>query len=144
MKISAGTLVKYKNKFLLCHPTNSAWTGTFGPAKGGVEEGESLLDAALRETLEEIGVDITKDMIKNPDEPIEVIYYKNKKKNFIHKKVFLFKVDIDSLDEIGLETEIIPKTQLQVSEVDWAGFLTKEEMLEKCFHRFNFLIDTLD
>ena len=83
-------------------------------------------------------------MIKNPDEPIEVIYYKNKKKNFIHKKVFLFKVDIDSLDEIGLETEIIPKTQLQVSEVDWAGFLTKEEILEKCFHRFNFLIDILD
>jgi 8-oxo-dGTP pyrophosphatase MutT (NUDIX family) len=143
MKISAGTLIKYGNKFLFCHPTNSSWVGTFGPAKGGVDEGESLLEAAIRETMEEIGITITEEMISNVNNPIEVLYYKNKKKNVIHKKVYLFAVEIKALSEIGLETELVPKDQLQTAEVDWAGFLTKEEMLDKCFHRFRFLIDTL-
>lgn len=144
MKISAGTLIKYDNKFLFCHPTNASWVGSFGPAKGGIDENETLLQAAIRETMEEIGIEITENMIKDADKPIEVIYYKNKKKNVIHKKVYLFAVDITSLKDINLETEIVPKKQLQTTEVDWAGFLTKEELLEKSFHRFRFLIDLLD
>lgn len=144
MKISAGTLIKFDNKFLFCHPTNASWIGSFGPAKGGVDENETLLDAALRETMEEIGIDVKREMIKDTENPLEVIYYKNKKKNVIHKKVYLYLVEINSLNDLNLETEIVPKKQLQTTEVDWAGFLTKEELLEKSFHRFRFLIDLLD
>ncbi len=144
MKISAGTLIKFDNKYLFCHPTNSSWVGTFGPAKGGVDQGETLLQAALRETMEEIGIQISENQIKNLDKPIEVIYFKNKKKDVIHKKVFLYLVEINSLNDIKLETEIVPKAQLQTTEIDWAGFLTKEELLEKGFHRFRFLVDLLD
>jgi len=144
MKISAGTLIKYENKFLFCHPTNASWVGSFGPAKGGVDKDETLLVAALRETLEEIGVTITEDMISDTEKPIEVIYFKNKKKDVIHKKVYLYLVEINNLSEIGLNTEILPKEQLQTTEVDWAGFLSKDEIIEKGFHRFRFLTNLLD
>ena len=91
--------------------------------------------------MEEIGVNINLDMISNPNDPIEVIYYTKKKE--IHKKVYLYLVDIKSLDEIGLAGEIVPKNQLQLSEVDWAGFMTKEEIELKGFHRFRSLVNML-
>ena len=141
MKISAGTCIKYKNKLLFCHPTSSAWFGTYSPAKGGVDSDESLMDAAIRETKEEIGIEITKTMISNSEKPIEITY-KNKGKA-IHKKVFLFIVNIISLSEIGLTGEVVPKGQLQKEEVDWAGFLTKEEIIKKSFHRFLPLLELL-
>jgi hypothetical protein len=52
-------------------------------------------------------------------------------------------VAINNLSEIGLETEIVPKKQLQVEEVDWAGFLTADEIKEKSFHRFLTLTDLI-
>jgi ADP-ribose pyrophosphatase YjhB (NUDIX family) len=141
MKVSAGTCIKYNNKLLFCHPTSSAWFGTYSPAKGGVNIGETFIDAAIRETKEEIGININISMISNREKPIEIIYL-NKKKS-IHKKVFLFIVNINSLSEIGLKGEVVPKEQLQKEEVDWAGFLTKEEILKKSFHRFLPLIELL-
>jgi ADP-ribose pyrophosphatase YjhB (NUDIX family) len=141
MKVSAGTCIKYNNKLLFCHPTSSAWFGTYSPAKGGVNIGETFIDAAIRETKEEIGININISMISNKEKPIEIIYL-NKKKS-IHKKVFLFIVNINSLSEIGLKGEVVPKEQLQKEEVDWAGFLTKEEILKKSFHRFLPLIELL-
>lgn len=141
MKISAGTCIIYKNKILFCHPSNGSWVGTYSPAKGGVDEGESLIDAAIRETKEEVGITISKNQILNSDSPIEVIYYSKKKT--IHKIVYLYTVRINDLSEIGLNSEIIPKTQLQIEEVDWAGFLTVDEIKEKSFHRFLNLIDLI-
>ena len=142
MKISAGTCIIYNNKILFCHPTSAAWVGTFSPAKGGVDEDETNLEAAIRETKEEIGVDITHNMISNIDKPIEIIYLN--KKNFTHKIVYLYVVKINSLSEIGLTSEIVPVEQLQISEVDWAGFLNIDEIKEKAFHRFLTLTELLE
>ena len=141
MKISAGTCIKFNNKLLFCHPTNASWTGTYSPAKGAVDEGETFLQAAIRETKEEVGIDIVKEQIDNLDNPIEIIYYNRKKE--IHKIVYLFTVNINSLSEIGLTSEIVPQEQLQMEEVDWAGFLTREEILKKSFHRFFPLVNLL-
>ena len=143
MKISAGTCIIYNNKVLFCHPTDSSWVGSFSPAKGGVDKNETLLDAAIRETKEEIGITITESMISNLNKPIEINYFSSKKKE-IHKKVYLFLVKINKLSEIGIDSEIVPKAQLQKEEVDWAGFLTKEEILEKSFHRFHPLVELLN
>ena len=132
MKISAGTCILYKNKILFCHPTNGSWFGSYSPAKGGVDEGESFIDAAIRETKEEIGISISKNQILNIETPIEVLYFSKKKT--IHKIVYLF---------IGLTSEIVPKDQLQIEEVDWAGFLTADEIKEKSFHRFLNLIELI-
>ena len=79
MKISSGTCILYKNKILFCHPTNGSWINTYSPAKGGVDEGEKIIDAAIRETKEEIGINIDIEQISNPNNPIEIIYYNKKK-----------------------------------------------------------------
>ena len=84
---------------------------------------------------------LSKDKISNPEKPIEVIYY-NKKKQ-VHKIVYLYLVTINNLSEIGLETEIVPTEQLQIEEVDWAGFLAADEIKEKSFHRFLTLTDLI-
>jgi ADP-ribose pyrophosphatase YjhB (NUDIX family) len=55
LKISAGLVIIQDNKILLGHPTGAKWTNTFSIPKGEVQEGESLFDAAFRETREEFG-----------------------------------------------------------------------------------------
>lgn len=141
MKISAGTCIIYNNKILFCHPSNGSWEGTYSPAKGGVDVGEKIIDAAIRETKEEIGITILESQISNPNKPIEIIYL-NKKKQ-IHKVVYLFLVKINNLSEIGLTAEIVPTQQLQMEEVDWAGFLNAEQIKTKAFHRFFPLLELI-
>ena len=111
---------------------------SFSIPKGGVDEGETLLDAAIRETKEEVGITINPSQISNIDNPIEVQYIS--KKNEFFKKVFVFIVKIENLSEIGLTSEIIDTKQLQVGEVDWAGFMDKEDSMNKIFFRFKPLL----
>ena len=141
MKISAGTCIIFKNKILFCHPTGASWISTFSPAKGGIDDDETKLDAAIRETKEEIGIVITPEMISNIDRPIEIIYL-NKKK-VTHKIVYLYVVKIKSLSEIGLTSEIVPQEQLQIAEVDYAKFYSKDECKKIIFHRFLPLLDLI-
>ena len=140
MKISAGVIIKYDNKMLFCHPTNSSWNQTYSPPKGGLNENEEIIDAAIRETFEEVGIKISKEIIKNINEPI-VVEYKNKKETY--KKVYLFLVEIKTLEEIYLQLEIIPKEQLQLEEIDWAGFLDKENLTKKISPRFINLLNLI-
>jgi predicted NUDIX family NTP pyrophosphohydrolase len=58
MKKSCGFLIECQNKFLLCHSTKPSGSislndGQWGIPKGGCEEGETDLAAALREVEEE-------------------------------------------------------------------------------------------
>ena len=142
MKFSAGICIIHNNKILFCHPTNAAWAGTFGPPKGGLNENETNLEAAIRETKEEIGIDITTSMISNCKKPIEIIYY-HKKTTVIYKIIYLYLVKINNLSEIGLISEIIPANQLQISEIDYAKFYNKEEASKLIFHRFSPLLDLI-
>lgn len=137
MVISCGTLIIYKNKVLLCHPTGNV-DGNYSPPKGFVDGNESYVDCAIRETFEEIGINITLKQLSLP--VIEIPYNKGKK---IYKKVYLFPIFISSLSEIGLDGEIVPKSQLQLNEVDWAGFLSKEEIKKKIFWRFKKYVSSL-
>jgi ADP-ribose pyrophosphatase YjhB (NUDIX family) len=73
VSISAGTAILYKNKILLCHPTTLPWVNSFSPPKGGIDNDETLLEAALRETSEEVGIHLDVSQISNPDDPIEVL-----------------------------------------------------------------------
>ena len=132
--VSAGCLIILnKKKVLLGHPTNNSWNNCYSPPKGGVDAGESLLQAALRETREEMSIDIRLSQISNKENPIQVDYYKKKE---LFKQVYLYVVSINSISEIGMETEILDKSRLQITELDWAGFLTKKEAQPKIFFRF--------
>ena len=45
----------------------------------------------------------------------------------IEKQLIYFLYEISDLSEIGLQTERVPKSQLQLEEVDWAGFMSPDE-----------------
>jgi len=141
ISISAGTAILYKNKILLCHPTTLPWVNSFSPPKGGVDMNETLLEAALRETSEEVGIHLDVSQISNPDDPIEVLYIS--KKGELFKKAYIFIVKIKSLSEIDASNEVLDKSRLQASEVDWAGFMTKEEAENKIFFRFKPLLNLI-
>jgi len=108
---------------------------TFSIPKGHVEVGETKIEAAIRETKEEIGILISKDIINDIEHVIKYVDKNGK----IYKKVFYFVVNIEN-DEIP---DVLPKEQLQIEEVDYAGFLTKEEAETKIFWRFKPILDLL-
>ena len=143
IRVSAGVVIILKgNKFLLCHPTNQKWFESYSFPKGGLNECESEIDAAIRELKEETSISLNKSMLENIKDPI-IIDYKNKK-GFNYKKVYLYITRIDSLSQIGLNSETLDKSQLQLEEIDWAGFLTKEEAEPRIFNRFSPVLDLLN
>lgn len=121
---SSGLVILRKGKILLAHPTNAPWFHSYSIPKGHVEDGESSLDAAIRETREEVGIKVPKSLIEEKE---FIIYRTRKGKTEAWKKITFFIVRIESLSQLSLKDEILPKSQLQIEEVDWAGFLTLEE-----------------
>lgn len=135
---AAGLAIIFKNKILLVHPTNGSWKKpTLGIPKGKIEEAEDFMDCATRETEEETGITVHKDLI-NPAPQTTYLYDKkgNKKKQLVY-----FIVELEDLEEIGLESETISKDQLQLEEVDWAGFVPIDEAYEKTAYSQKIIID---
>ena len=137
IKESAGLVIIQNNKLLLEHPTNAPWKHSYSFPKGGIEKGETYLDAAIRETHEEIGVIFDLSAISTSKE--FVINYTDKHGK-LYKKVYYYIVYLDD----NTLPNIIPDKLLQKDEVDWAGFLSKEEAKEKIFWRFNEILDFLE
>ena len=144
MKKSAGVIIILnKNKVLLCHPTNSRWFGTYSFPKGGIEKNESEIDAAIRELREESSVVVDKSQISNIKDPI-IVDYVNKKGEKKYKQLYLYVVYINDISEIGLDSETIPTERLQMEEIDWCGFLPKQEAKSRIFHRVEHLLDMIN
>jgi ADP-ribose pyrophosphatase YjhB (NUDIX family) len=94
--IAAGIFIVNKEKqVLICHPTKHP-SNVWSIPKGKIEIGEEVLDAAIRETLEETNVDLSEG---DSFIPLETQTYSHKKKLL---KAFLFletenpKVDFES------------------------------------------------
>ena len=122
MKESAGLVLLHDNKILLVHPTGGKWFGTYSIPKGEIDENETALEAAIRETHEEIGILFDIDNIRVIDDGY--INYTNGGETY--KRVYFFVVNLIHLP-IGI--------QVQKEEVDWAGWLPKAEAEKRIFWR---------
>ena len=91
---SAGLVLIHDEKILLVHPTGSKWFWPYSFPKGEIHSDETPLEAAIRETGEEIGVfwhDI--DKINVIDEGY--INYTNNGRD-VYKRVYYFVVELDN------------------------------------------------
>ena len=131
--ISAGLVIIYDNKILLVHPTGQKWHGSYSIPKGHVEEGEEYLDAAIRETQEEVGIKFKPNQIKPNSEGY--INYRDENGK-LYKRVYFYIVELKEHIDID-------RKKLQKEEIDWAGFLSKEEAEKRIFWRFKSLINYL-
>lgn len=117
MKKSAGLAIICDRKVLIAHPTNNQWKGRQSIPKGAIEEGETPLDAAIRETKEEIGLSINESEI---DKTEYICEYRNKKKKK-YKQVHYF---ITSLSQKPIDFTY------QIEEIDHADFYTFDQAKE--------------
>lgn len=131
LALAAGLVVLKDDEILLVHSTNSPWN-QLGIPKGHVEEGEDLLDAAIRETEEEIGIRISRDEIEDR-EPRNFVDYTDKRGK-LYKRVYYF---------VARPNRPVGNFKLQLKEVDWAGFVPKKEAKKKIFWRFKELLELL-
>jgi len=138
-QVSSGLAIVFEHKVLLAHTTGRKWNAGYGIPKGGLDKGESPLAAAIRETEEEVGIKVSKDLINKT----EYTFVVTSRKYSYNKTVYWYIVEIDSLDQIGLKTERVPKNQLQMEEINWAGFLSYNDARKMIMHSQIPVIDTL-
>lgn len=131
MKTSAGLLIIQEGKMLLAHPTGSPWFGTYTIPKGKVEKGETPLDAAIRETNEEVGILINRQEVELNAPHIIPYFDKNGK---IYKELVYYIVKPLRKISIG---------ELQKEEVDVASFFNKNDATERIFWRYEEMLDFL-
>jgi 8-oxo-dGTP pyrophosphatase MutT (NUDIX family) len=132
---AAGIAIIWNGKVLLEHPTDSKWYSSYSIPKGGIEDGEATMEAAIRETLEETGISVRKDQL---DPKMKTCTYRS------GKKVFYYICRIENLSEVGLDSEIVPKKNLQLEEVDWAGFVDLEEAKKRIMKSQISIIEQLE
>lgn len=132
METSAGLLIIQNNKILLAHPTKAPWYGTYTIPKGKVEKGESYIDAAIRETEEEIGIKVNTEDIKNIDKPETIEYINEKGEVYKILKYFV----VEPSEEIRID-----KSKLDKKEVNWAGFLDKTDSMCRIFWRYEEMLN---
>lgn len=126
-KQSAGLVIIYDGMILLGHTTGRGWYGSYGIPKGGIEDGEDNISAAIRETYEEVGIKVPRDLIN----PTEYTFVLTSRDHSFNKTVYYYIVQINELSQLGIKDLKIPKSQLQVEEIDWAGFLSYKEATKR-------------
>lgn len=128
---SSGLLIFCENKILLLKPKGLA-NGHFSIPKGVIEDNESIKDAAIRETQEEIGLLIDKNSLKNQ----YIVNYFNK--GFLTKRVYCYLVNINDKKTKDF------KFKIQEDEVDKVAFYSLEEAKKLIFWRFKKLLDQIE
>lgn len=119
VKTSAGLAIIWEDKVLLAHTAGRNFKTGYGIPKGGIEAGETHIDAAIREVAEEVGVKVKRDMVEAKSYQFGVDARTLGFKKIVHYYI----VKISSLQEIGLSEPVIPKDWLQLEEINDARFM---------------------
>lgn len=120
---TVGIVFEYNNKILLVHPTGEPKTKSFSYPKGGADSGESYEDTAVREVREETGIDYPKENLK--DKPFHSLQY-FKRDALKIQYFYIVKLTPEEYKRY-INVIIIPKENLQLEEVNWAGFVDIKE-----------------
>lgn len=140
---SAGFLIRtIGDMYLLCHATNEDGSLSFtdhrwGVSKGHVEEGESYIQAAYRETLEEIGIDLLGLPVKVSKNWIDVKYKK------FDKTLHIFMVDDPDGLIMGKSMQCSTYFNDGIPEVDSYVWLSLENATEICMKGQKILFDRI-
>lgn len=143
-RITAGVVFIYKNKILLLHPKNEKWTNSFSYPKGGINDNENIIDAAIRETEEEIGIKLPKKFLL--DKPQYRIVNKDEEFNDIIKIDYYYIIYLNDkqFKKLFNNDLIINFKNLQKDEVDWGGFLDKKSAQIKIKPRLKEIVNVLN
>ena len=125
-RYSAGLAIVWNKKVLLLHTTGRGMAHSYGIPKGGIDGEENNLDAAIRETREECGIVVPSKLVDKNENTFVVTSRKYK----YNKVVTYFIVEVNDLRDIGLKSPDISKSQLQLKEVDIAGFYDYREAMK--------------
>jgi len=123
---SCGMIVFNKNKVLLVHHNKGHW----GFPKGHVEENETEQETAIRETLEETGVDV--EIISNFR---KVITYKPKENSI---KDVVFFIGKPKTTDIKPQLEEVSEVKfVEINEaLELIGYADERELLECAFNYY--------
>lgn len=122
---SAGLVIIYDGKILLARTAGRPDTKSWGIPKGGIEAGEDLIEAAIRETYEELGLKVPRRLIGKTEYTITI----NASKWGYFKELHYYIVQLDSLSQLGLKSLQVPKSQLDLKEISEARFMNLTEAL---------------
>ena len=117
-RYSAGLAILYKGQILLGRTAGRKGQRSWGIPKGGIESGESHLQAAIRETEEELGIKVNKNLISQS----EYTFTLTSRKYKYNKVVYYYIVDVKDLKQLGLSELEVPKSQLDTKEISEARF----------------------
>lgn len=129
---SSGIVFIYNDYILLVRSTYGDWSYP----KGRVDKGEKVIDAAIREVREEIGVSFPKEKILHLK--LEEAKPVKKGKGIKHYWFYRYRLNDDEFNEYFGGVYEIPKEDLQIEEIDKATFVTKiiaKSLLDKKFHQ---------
>ena len=115
---SVGIVFIYNSRILLVHHTDRSKSKGYTHPKGGALPGEKLEVTANREVKEEIGVDFPIELLKGPPKHLEYFTWDSLKVQYF------FIVELNKeLFKRYFNTKTIPKENLLLNEIDWAGFV---------------------
>ena len=123
---SAGLAIIYNNMILFAKTAGRKNKKSWGIPKGGIEEGENKIEAAIRETHEELGIKVKPGMVQKTERE----FFVNAKKWGYVKYITYFVVEINDLSQIGLKDLEVPRKQLDTKEISHARFMSYQEALE--------------
>ena len=132
-----GILFVYREELLLVRETGKSNSKGFTYPKGSAKPNEKREDTATRELNEETGIDYPSELLKG-----KKLYSFQYFKPDEHKIQYFYIVNLTKQEyNRYINTKIIPKENLQLDEIDWAGFIPIEDCKDLLKENFEKILD---